>query len=141
MIKASLVLVGVVCVVAEIIGPKLGEQAWRARALAIAGDIILRKESGTNYWFRDGQRFIGIRDMVYGQIPTGVEIYEFGDAARLDQYTYAREAQRDGDGSWRLIDVVRKRFDGMKIHVEPLDSLSWQGFLSPKHVALIEREA
>jgi len=139
--KATGWLLAIVFVFEQFISPALGERAWRDRALAIAGDIILRKESGTNFWFRDGRRFISIRDMAYGRIPTGIEIYEFDEQAELTVFTEAREAQRDTEGVWQLQDVIRKRTRGMKIDVETLPSLRWDGFLSPKQGAVIELEA
>lgn len=140
-IKSAFLLIILVIVFAQFVNPVLGEKAWRARALAIAGDIVLRKDSGTNFWFRDGDRFISIRDMVYGRIPTGIEIYEFDRLGELKVFTQAVEAKRDGDGVWLLEDVIRKRTNGMKIEKEALTNLRWEGFLSPKQGAVIELEA
>ena len=140
-VRTTSMLLVLVVIFAQIIIPRLGERAWRDRALAIAGDIVLRKESGTNFWFRDGRRFISIRDMAYGRIPTGIEIYEFGDDASLRVFTEAREAKRDEDGVWILQDVTRKRTRGMKLELERLPSLAWDGFLSPKQGAVIELDA
>lgn len=142
-VRTTGLLLVVVVIFAQVIIPKLGERAWRDRALAIAGDIVLRKESGTNFWFRDGRRFISIRDMAYGRIPTGIEIYEFDDDASLSVFTEAREAKRDENGVWILQDVTRKRTRGMKLELEleRLPSLAWDGFLSPKQGAVIELDA
>jgi len=140
-LKTTGILLLIVVVFSQIISPALGERAWRTRALAIAGDIVLRKESGTNFWFRDGQRFISISDMVYGRIPTGIEIYEFDDQGELIVFTEAHEAHRDSNGVWLLKDVIRKRTRGSKIEMERLPELSWNEFLSPKQGAVIELEA
>lgn len=134
-------LLVVVIVFAQYIGPTLGERAWRDRALAIAGDVVLRKESGSNFWFRDGRRFISIRDMVYGRIPTEIEIYEFNEEGELTTFTEAREAEPQGNGAWLLKDVVRKRLHGFKIEVERFPSLHWEAFLSPLQGAVIELDA
>ena len=140
-VSSTGLLLVIVALVAQFVIPKLGERAWRDRALAIAGDIVLRKESGTNFWFRDGRRFISIRDMAYGRIPTGIEIYEFDDDASLRVFTEAREAKRDASGVWILQDVTRKRSRGMKLELERLPTLAWDGFLSPKQGAVIELDA
>lgn len=140
-VKATGLLLVIVIVFAQYISPALGERAWRARALAIAGDIVLRKHGGTNFWFRDGRRFISIRDMVYGRIPTGIEIYEFSDEGELTTFTEAREARREDDGAWLLKDVVRKRVNGFSVDVERLSDLHWEAFLSPEQGAVIELDA
>ena len=140
-LKAAALLIGIVIVFAQFISPALGERAWRARALAIAGDIVLRKESGTNFWFRDGRRFISIRDMVYGRIPTGIEIYEFDDDGKLIVFTEAREAERRDGGAWLLRDVTEKCFSDRKIARQHRDSLLWREFLSPEYGAVIELDA
>jgi lipopolysaccharide export system permease protein len=140
-LKTTGLLLVVVIVFAQFISPALGKRAWRVRALAIAGDVVLRKDSGTSFWFRDGQRFISIRDMVYGRIPTEIEIYEFNEQGELAMFTEAREAQSDSHGAWLLKDVVRKRFDGFEIELERLPTLRWRGFLSPDQGAVIELDA
>lgn len=141
MLKATALLIVIVIVFAQFISPWLGERAWRERALAIAGDVVLRKDSGTNFWFRDGQRFISIRDMVYGRIPTEIEIYEFNEQGELAMFTEAREADAEDDGTWLLKDVLRKRFAGFKISREEFATLRWESFLSPTQGAVIELDA
>ncbi len=140
-LKSTGLLIVIVIVFAQFISPALGERAWRDRALAIAGDVVLRKESGTNFWFRDGRRFISIRDMVYGRIPTEIEIYEFNEQGELIIFTEAREALRGIGGAWILKDVTRKHFNGLKIEYERLAELQWEGFLSPDQGAIIELDA
>ncbi len=140
-LKATGLLLLVVIVFAQFVGPILGERAWRDRALAIAGEVVLRKESGTSFWFRDGRRFISIRDMVYGRIPTEIEIYEFDDQGRLAIFTEAQDAEPKGNGAWLLKDVIRKRLNGFKIEIERHESLHWEAFLSPEQGAVIELDA
>ncbi len=140
-LKSTGMLIVIVIVFAQYVNPALGERAWRDRALAIAGDVVLRKDSGTNFWFRDGRRFISIRDMVYGRIPTEIEIYEFNERGELVIFTEAREAISSGNGAWILQDVTRKRFNGLKIELERLAELQWEAFLSPDQGAVIELDA
>jgi lipopolysaccharide export system permease protein len=140
-LKTTGLLLAVVIVFAQYVGPTLGELAWRERALAIAGNVALRKESGTSFWFRDGRRFISIRDMVYGRIPTEIEIYEFDERGNLTMFTEAREAEPKGNGAWLLHDVIRKRLSGFEIEVERLPGLHWEAFLSPEQGAVIELDA
>ena len=140
-IKTAGLIIVVVIIFAQFISPRLGDTAWRNRALAIAGDIVLRKESGTNFWFRDGRRFISIRDMVYGRIPTEIEIYEFSEQGELSVFTQAREAQPEPDGTWQLIDVVQKEFDDFDVSVTAIPVLQWESFLSPAQGAVIQLDA
>ena len=140
-IKTAGLLIAVVIIFAQFVSPYLGDRAWRNRALAIAGDIVLRKESGTNFWFRDGRRFISIRDMVYGRIPTEIEIYEFSEQGELSVFTQAREAQSETDGTWQLIDVVQKTFSDFDVIVETIAVLQWESFLSPEQGAVIQLDA
>ena len=140
-LKATGMLLLIVVICAQFVNPPLGERAWRDRALAISGDVVVRKDSGTNFWFRDGQRFISIRDMVYGRIPTGIEIYEFNEQGELTVFTEARDAKSDRGAGWLLQDVVRKRLNGFKIEVERLPTLQWDTFLSPEQGAVIQLDA
>lgn len=140
-VKTAGLIILVVIIFAQFISPALGDRAWRNRALAIAGDIVLRKESGTNFWFRDGRRFISIRDMLYGRIPTEIEIYEFSEQGELSVFTRAREAQPESDGTWQLIDVVQKEYDGFEVSVTTIPTLQWEAFLSPAQGAVIQLDA
>ena len=137
-LKATSILLLIVIIFAQFISPNLGERAWRDRALAIAGDIVVRKDSGTNFWFRDGRRFISIRDMIFGRIPTGIEIYEFNEGGELTLFTEAREAKPESDGHWLLKDVMRKRFKGFEVEMEQHAILRWDAFLSPTQGAVIQ---
>jgi lipopolysaccharide export system permease protein len=140
-VKTGLGLIVVVIIFAQFISPVLGERAWRDRALAIAGDVVIRNESGTNFWFRDGRRFISIRDMVYGRIPTEIEIYEFNEQGELAVFTEADEARAGKDGTWRLHDVVRKRYRDFDVELETWPTLEWEAFLSPVQGAVIQLDA
>jgi lipopolysaccharide export system permease protein len=140
-VKTAIGLIVVVIIFAQFISPVLGERAWRDRALAIAGDVVLRKDSGTNFWFRDGRRFISIRDMVYGRIPSEIEIYEFDEQGELTIFTEAQEARAGKGGTWQLLDVVRKRYRGFDVELEILPTLEWEAFLSPVQGAVIQLDA
>ncbi len=137
-LKTGLLLMVAVVILAEFVVPKMAQYAWRQRNLTMSGDISFRTESGNSFWFRDGQRFIRVRDMVYGRIPTHIEIYEFDETGELKEFTHAAAAERDPNGDWLLKDVKQKRITGTKITAKQLPELKWESFLSPEQGAVME---
>ena len=137
-LKTGLLIVVLVVILAEFVVPNMAQHAWRQRNLALSGDISVRTESGSSFWFRDGQRFIRVRDMVYGRIPTHIEIYEFDETGELSAFTHAREAEPAVNGEWLLKDVAQKFVTGTKIEAVGVPTLRWASFLSPEQGAVME---
>ena len=140
-IKFGIVLILLLAIAAEFVVPVLAQKAWSQRTLAISGDVVLPTDSGNNFWFRDGHRFINIRDMLYGRIPVGIDIYEFNDDGELTRFTHAAEAEAAGNDAWLLKDVTDKRVQGWKVSMRRHPTLYWKSFLSPQQGAVMELDA
>tara|TARA_B100001123_G_scaffold375683_1_gene441852 strand:- start:1375 stop:2448 length:1074 start_codon:yes stop_codon:yes gene_type:complete len=140
-LKFSIMLIVVLVVAAEFVVPVLAQRAWNERTLAISGDVLLRTENGNSFWFRDGHRFISIGDMLYGRIPTNIDIYEFSDDGELTKFTHAAEAEIAGNNAWLLKDVSEKQLQGWKVTTRQHPTLYWTSFLSPQQGAVMELKA
>lgn len=136
--KAGLLLMLLVATLAEFIVPGLAQRAWTQRTIALSGDTFVQSGSGEHFWHRDGHRFISVRDMAYGQIPTDIDIYEFGEAGDLKVFIHAAKADLNQEGHWVLINVEKKEFVPGDVHVSYYPTLEWQAFLSPQQGAVTE---
>jgi lipopolysaccharide export system permease protein len=139
--KTGVLLMLAVAILAEFAVPSLAQRAWKERTLAISGSHMLRTESGDSFWFRDGRRFISVRDMMFGQIPTDIDIYEFNQAGELEALIHAQEARLQAGGDWLLKGVDEKRFEPGRVTGGHHPNLVWKAFLTPRKGAVTELDA
>ena len=122
--KTAVVLVAVFAIVSEYVAPAAQRKAEKDRLLAVSNSGDILGEEG--YWTRDGDRFLNIRGLRLGRIPSDIHLFQFSEGGRLVGYLHAREAETQAGDSWLLKDVVRKRFGDEGVTMERLDTLRWQ---------------
>jgi lipopolysaccharide export system permease protein len=140
-LRAGVVFMVLTAAATEFLVPRLAQKAWQDRASAIAGEVAGRTEEGQTYWYRDGNRYINIRALRYGRLPTDIDIFEFDTQGTMYGYVHARDAIRGPGSGWTLRHVVRKRMDGQASAIEYLAQLQWDEFLSPSGGAAAELDA
>ena len=138
--KTGAIVILVMAMALQFVVPELSRVAWHHRTMAISGSLGLHTEETTGLWFRDTSRFINVREMTYGSVPTDVEIFEFNAKGELQTFTHAREAGLLDDGTWLLKDVIRSVIDEGNILSQTYPTLSWDSFLIPRKVALLTIE-
>ena len=125
--KAGLMLVLAVVVLTEFIVPPLQQKAYERQLITMGRIRALRTDQG--FWSRDGMRFINIRQIRNGRIPTDINIYEFNERGQLQNFIHAENADIIQRDHWILNGVWRKTVDGQTITMARLPSQSWRPFL------------
>jgi lipopolysaccharide export system permease protein len=125
--KAGLMLVLAVVVLTEFIVPPLQQKAYERQLITMGRIRALRTDQG--FWSRDGMRFINIRQIRNGRIPTDINIYEFNEKGQLQNFIHAENADIIQRDHWILNGVWRKTLDGQTITMARLPSQSWRPFL------------
>jgi lipopolysaccharide export system permease protein len=124
---------------AQFVVPPLDQWAEKRRSLAVSGTGDLLTEQG--FWSREGRRFLNVRAVEHGRIPTNIEIFEFDPKGQLRIYVRAAKAAIEGPRRWELIDVQQKILEESGIQSRRLPHLTWEPFLSKRQVQVLELPA
>jgi len=137
--KTGLVLIAAVVVLTEFVVPPLQQMAYERQLMTMGRIRALRTDQG--FWSRDGMRFINIRQIRHGRIPTNINIYEFDEKGRLLHLIHADSADIAQHDNWVLNGVWRKTLDGQNITTVRLPSETWRPFLSDAQMQALEYPA
>ncbi|MCK4605007.1 MAG: LPS export ABC transporter permease LptG [Deltaproteobacteria bacterium] len=131
----SILLMLVVAVLAEFIAPPMAQYAWMQRLLALSRPGTMPTEHG--FWASDGLRFIHVHDILQGEGPIDIDIYEFDAQGRMKIFMHARKAEIRGNKQWLLKDVDQKIIKEVDITTQQFDGLTWNSFLTSKQVSVL----
>lgn len=89
-------------------------------------------------WVRQDDEFLNVQDLRLGRIPSGINVYRFDPAGRLEQHVEAESALIVGDGLWRLEQVRVRNYtsDAMTSDLR-LEALDWPSFLPARQLELL----
>ena len=132
---AALILMALVLINAQFVIPATLQQANIEKTLAVegAGDFI----SEAGYWAQSKHRFIHVREVENGRIPTNVEIFEFNDQHELLRYLHADRVHLEEETQWVLQGVRVKQLIAGRLQVSHLDAMSWNSFLTAAQLGII----
>ncbi|HID44239.1 MAG TPA: LptF/LptG family permease, partial [Chromatiaceae bacterium] len=133
--KTGALLILLTMILEEFVAPTLKQHAIRQQSFALSG-ITLHTEHGL--WSHKGLRFINVRNILHGRIPTDIDIYEFDDDGNLHVYIHAGEADISAPTQWRLSRVDMKIIGRHEITNRHLPTLSWASFLSEREIHALE---
>jgi len=133
--KTGVLLILLTMILEEFVAPPLKQDAIRQHSFALSG-ITLHTEHGL--WSHKGLRYINVRNILHGRIPTDIDIYEFDDKGHLHIFIHAEEADISDPVQWRLSRVDMKIIGRKAITNRHLPTLSWASFLSEKEVHALE---
>ena len=97
------------------------------------GDFV----SQTGYWSQSKGRFLHVRDIEYGRVPTNIEIYEFNNQHELERYIFAAYADIERGNQWNLHNVQVKEMVAGRLQVHTENNMPWQSFLSAAQLGII----
>lgn len=106
----------------------------RARAL-----VQTRVDAGAqlDFWTRAEHHIVHVRDVKFGRLLTGIEIYSTDSDGRLRQFVQAAQAAITGTDNWVLKDVTLTTIaDGVATE-ERRGELQWPGLLSAGQTAIL----
>jgi lipopolysaccharide export system permease protein len=117
---------------AQFIIPSLEQTAWTLRETAVSESGTILPSGG--FWTRDGRRFINLRTSRDKGIQA-VDIYEFDDKRRLDDYISANETDIGADGKWTLRKVRHTVLRENEISKSEMPELVISNLLTSKQAA------
>ena len=119
----------------EVVTPPLDQEAYFMRSMALSDSGAYKGKEG--FWFREGRRFVRIQEIRYGEIPQGIDIFEFNDEGQMTTYMHAQEADIVNPRKWTLKNIKKQVVQGLNISPEHLVSLEWDSPLKQKEVRLL----
>jgi len=131
----GILLMLMVAVLAEFIAPPMAQYAWMQRLLALSRPGTMLTEHG--FWAGDGLRFIHVHDILQGEGPIDIDIYEFDVQGRMKTFMHARKAEIRDNRQWLLKDVDQKIIKEVDITTRQFDGLTWNSFLTSKQVSVL----
>jgi lipopolysaccharide export system permease protein len=132
-LKTGLLVILAVIGVQEFVAPKLNQLAFERRTQAISGVESTRR----GFWSRNGQRVVHVRRVLYGRIPSEIEIYQFDDNGGLRFVAWAREGVIQNSKRWVLHDVRQQIISENKTFTEHFAQLPWDSPFTPEEITKI----
>lgn len=119
----------------EAVTPPLDQEAYLKRSMALSDSGAYKGKQG--FWFREGRRFVRIHEIRYGEVPQGIDIFEFNEGGQMTTYMHAQEADILNPQKWTLKNIQKQVIHGFKVSREHLVSLEWDSPLKQKEVRLL----
>jgi len=133
--KYGLVFILGIAAMEQFITPPLDQQAYFDRSLALSESKAYQSKQG--FWFKDGNRYVRIRKVLYGEIPQGIDIFEFRADGQMARYLHAQEANMEDPHKWVLKEVEQKVIHGQDFFKEHVDTLEWDSPLKQDEMRVL----
>ena len=133
--KYGLVFILGVVAMEQFVTPPLDQQAFFARSLALSESGAYQSKKG--FWFKDGRQYVRIQKVLYGKIPQGIDIFEFGEDGQLSRYVHAQEANVDDPQTWVLRQVQQKMIHGHTFSKSYAEEMDWTSPLRQQEMRVL----
>lgn len=133
--QVGIVFMVTVACLEEYVTPTLDQYAHISRSLALSNSQVYQGKQGL--WFREGNRYIRIKKLKYGEIPQSIDIFEFNPNGEMIAYLYAEEADVQNPRKWVLKNIQRKVIDGPRVSEEAIPSLVWDSPFNREEMRLL----
>jgi lipopolysaccharide export system permease protein len=110
--------------------------ANRLRAHALV-ETDVHTGGNVEFWTRSGNNYVRVDNVVLGRLPSNIEIYTTDARGRFKRLIEARSAVITGEDYWQLRDIVMTTIDGLVVHEEHRDELTWPGLLSSDQASIL----
>ncbi len=134
-IKVVMVFVLMVACLQEFVSPSLDRKAHFTRYMALSNTRAYQGEEGL--WFRDGTSYIRIQKIMYGEIPQGIDIFEFDQEGNLKVYLHAQEAEIEDPRRWILKNTKKTVIRGLNFSEESVSRMDWESPLKQEEMKLL----
>lgn len=131
-LKVSVVFIVIAVFLGEVVVPVTGDLAQRIRAEALNAGLAKR---GEGLWFRDGQEFVSVGEVLPDLTLRNVRVYRFNKEGRLASKRHAQQALFR-DGVWYLRDIRTSKFENHRILGSEEKEVLWQTGLTPDLVGV-----
>lgn len=133
--KYGLVFMLGVAAMDQFLTPTLDQEAYFNRSRALSESKAYQSKQG--FWFKDDNRYVRIRKMLYGEVPQGIDIFEMDEGGKLIRYLYAREAVVDSPLIWILTGIEEKTFQGQTFSQKHVENMVWNSPLKSDEMKLL----
>jgi lipopolysaccharide export system permease protein len=132
----TLTLAMSVFLVQSLLVPLSEREANRLRAHALV-ETNLDSTGETEFWTRSGNNFVNIGSVRLGRLLSDIEIYATDEKGRFKRLVQAQSAFIASNNDWLLQEVSLTSVDGLVVHEEQRDELTWPGLLSNEQAAFL----
>ncbi len=133
--KVGLVFMLMVACLQEYVNPSLDQQAIIMRSVALSKSMVYQGKQGV--WFREGSQFVRIKEIAYGGVPQGIDIFEFNDEGKMTMVLHAQKADVDNPRKWILRQVEQHLITGHEYSKEFFESFPWNSPLQQEEMRLL----
>ena len=133
--QVGLIFVVIVACLEEYVTPTLDQYAHISRSLALSNSQVYQGKQGL--WFREGNRFIRIKTLKYGEIPQDIDIFEFNHHGEMVAYLYVEEADVQNPQKWILKNIRKKVIHGPRVSEETLSRIVWDSPFNREEMRLL----
>jgi lipopolysaccharide export system permease protein len=133
--QVGLIFVVIVACLEEYVTPTLDQYAHTSRSLALSNSQVYQGKQGL--WFREGNRFIRIKTLKYGEIPQDIDIFEFNHHGEMVAYLYVEEADVQNPQKWILKNIRKKVIHGSRVSEETLSRIVWDSPFNREEMRLL----
>lgn len=119
----------------EYIAPPAESAAQQWRLTATNSTVSQQLRSGL--WVKDGPLVVNVRTLLPDRTMEKVRIYTFDDRYTLASISEAQRGEYDGEGQWRLREVVRTSFHADRTTLEHLPEFIWRSELTPEVLSVL----
>ncbi len=134
-LKLAVPVIVALFMMAEFVIPPTQQLAQAQRGSALSSAAPLR--SDTSFWAHGDHQYLNVQQFESGNAARNIDIYAFADGGSLTSFMHAERADIKPDGTWSLIDVVRKRVDASEFETEHLATLPWSSFVSAEQIQFL----
>ncbi|MDR3683504.1 MAG: LPS export ABC transporter permease LptG [Geothrix sp.] len=120
---------------AEFVVPQSEQLAQTERTAALSASAPLRSDN--NFWAEGDHQYLNVQKLAFGNVPDDIDVYTFTPDGSLVSILHAQRAEIQPDGTWLLLNVVRKTITAGQFQTDHLPTLAWHSFLSPKQMQLL----
>lgn len=133
--KIGLIFMVMVACFQEFVSPICDQRAILMRSVALSNSTAYQGKQGI--WFREGSQFVQIRKIVYGEVPKGIDIFEFDDEGQMTMMLHAQNANVDNPLQWILHQVEKTTISGQQYSKEIFERLPWDSPLQQEEMVLL----
>ena len=132
--KSAVVMILAVMAVGEWVTPFAESKAKEVRTEAISGGSLF--SSDQLVWAKDGEHFVSIGQVVTREQLRDITIYNFDNALKLKDITFAHEGFFEGN-VWFLSDVSTTTFTDKQVSVAHENKQRWNSSLTPDKLGIV----
>jgi len=139
--KVALTLIAIVLLLQSFAIPQWEKKAGQFRSKQFNQASSKNGQTGSEFWTRSGNQLIRVGGVLFGRVPSEIEIYELDENGRLDQLTLAERADILSPEEWLLHGVRQSQLEQDYALERNLENLPWRNVLTEKQMSSLIQPA